>query len=92
MPAPLRLPVLEATTFIPTTASAQVAFSIDSADLFAGEKRSRISLPGYPFQRWGSWLNARRRAVRAQTPWYARECTIGKPSSQQCCFSAATRP
>jgi len=33
--------------------------SINLAGLFAGERRSRISLPSYPFQRRRFWFNAR---------------------------------
>lgn len=51
--------------------------------MFAGEKRSRIKLSGYPFQRCNLWSNAGHSAIRAQSPWYARDCTFGNPSRQQ---------
>ena len=57
-------------TFVKAVAGAYAAgFSIDFTGLFAGEARRRISLPGYPFQREGHWVEApRQRRLSAGHP------------------------
>ncbi len=50
----------ESNGFLQAVAQAyESGLSINLAGLFAGEKRSRVSLPSYPFQRRRFWFNAR---------------------------------
>ena len=50
-----------ASGFTDAVAEAYVAgLDLSFAGLFAGEERSRISIPGYPFQRGSYWFNAPR--------------------------------
>ena len=45
----------------------EAGLSINLAGLFAGERRSRISLPSYPFQRRRFWFNARKGTEQRET-------------------------
>ena len=46
----------------------EAGLSISFEALYAGERRSRISLPGYPFQRRPYWFDDRRRTPSAAQP------------------------
>ncbi len=46
----------------------EAGLKVDFAGLFEGERRRRISLPGYPFQRRRFWVRPRKRAAEARSP------------------------
>ncbi len=49
-------------------AAYEAGLPISFAELFAGETRRRISLPGYPFQRRRHWIGKPRQTVDVQPP------------------------
>ncbi len=52
--------------FVDAAAGAyQAGLNLDFAGLFAGESRSRVSVPGYPFQRRRHWVQESRRPRQA---------------------------
>ena len=66
-PASLRRPPRDGSTLAPESSfvdavgeAYEAGLDISFEGLFAGEKRRRISLPGYPFQRERYWLQASR--------------------------------